>query len=52
MADGAILEMNLQKCPPDFQGTSAFSINRHIKDIKSKGFIYVPIFSWLEDSDS
>ena len=27
-------------------------INRHLKDIESKGFIYVPICSWFEDSES
>ena len=49
----AILEMSLKKYPPDFWGLSAFfGINRHLKDIESKGFIYVPIFSWFEDSES
>ena len=50
----AILESSLKKSIlPIFNDCQLFfGVNRHPKGIESKGFIYVPIFSWFEDSES
>ena len=47
----AILEISLEKYPPDFNDCQLFfGVNRHPKGIESRGFIYVPIFSRLRAS--
>ena len=49
MADGGHLGNEPKKVPSRFlTPVSFFGINRHLNDIESKGFIYVPIFSWFQ----
>ena len=57
MADSGHLGNEPEKVPSRFLTSVSFlfvliGLTRHLNDIESKGFIYVPIFSWFEDSES
>ena len=48
-----ILEMSLKSTLPIVMVCQLFfGINKYLNDIESTGFIYVPISSWFEDSES